>query len=77
MKTDLQRKIIKYQLINKHTELVSSGKYNVAKNILHFLNHREIRLGLNDEDWETEQILNEAGIHIQYFIDGYNAYARI
>lgn len=77
--TGLQKNMIRYKLIEKHIELTrgSAEDMRVAKRLLHFLNKGEIRLGLSDEDWRTEQILEEAGVHLHYSSRGYSACARI
>ena len=75
----LKDNLIRYRLMNRHLELVrgSSTDMQVARGILHLLNRGEIRLGLGDMDWEIEQELDQAGVHIRYSSNGYTAYARI
>lgn len=75
----LKDNLIRYRLMNRHLELVrgSSTDMQVARGILHLLNRGEIRLGLGDMDWEIEQELDRAGVHIRYSSNGYTAYARI
>ena len=75
----LKNKLIKYRLFDRHRELVkgSPEDMQVARRIFGFLRKGEIRLGLGDVDWRTEQELEKAGVHIRYSGRGYTAYARI
>lgn len=45
-------------LVQIHRNCVSSGRYDVARKLLRFLNESVIRLGLSDTDWEVEEILD-------------------
>lgn len=75
----LKDNLIRYRLIDRHRELVRGSQLDmeVARRILHFLNRGEIRLCLGDTDWQTEQELEHAGVHIRYSRNGYTAYARL
>lgn len=77
--TALERKIIRYRLIDRHRELVKGSTQDllVARRLLHFLLASEILLGLGDIDWAVEQELDRAGVHINYRGRGYTAYARL
>lgn len=76
---ELKKKLIRYRLFDCHRELVkgSAEDMQVARRLLGFLRKGEIRLGLGDVDWRTEQELEKAGVHIRYSGRGYTAYARI
>ena len=75
----LENKLIRYRLFDRHRELVKGSTEDmlVARRILGFLRKGEIRLGLGDTDWQTEQELEKAGVRIRYSGRGYTAYARI
>lgn len=75
----LKDKLIRYRLMERHRELVKGSEMDmlVAKRVLHLLICGEIRLGLDDVDWQVEQELDHAGVHINYRRNGYSAYARI
>lgn len=75
----LKDKLIYYRLIDRHHQLShgSACDMQVGQKILHFLNHGEIRLGLDDLSWAVEQELDNAGVHVRYSRNGYTAYARI
>lgn len=77
--TALERKLIRYRLIDRHRELVRGSQQDllVARRLLHFLLAGEILLGLGDIDWAVEQELDRAGVHINYRGRGYTAYARL
>ena len=71
--------MVRYRLFDMHSKLVrgSEGDMRIARRIFHFLNVGEIRLGLGDEEWETEHVLKDAGVSFSYSRNGYSAYARI
>lgn len=48
--TALERKVIRYRLIDRHRELVRGSMQDllIARRLLHFLLAGEIRLGLDD-----------------------------
>lgn len=75
----LERKIIRYRLIDRHRELVRGSMQDllVAHRLLHFLLAGEIRLGLDDVSWAVERELDRAGVRINYSGRGYTAYARL
>lgn len=77
--TALERKLIRYRLIDRHRELVRGSQQDllVARRLLHFLLAGEILLGLGDIDWAVEQELDHVGVHINYRGRGYTAYARL
>lgn len=58
--------IIKHEIMEKHTELVRTGKLEVARNLLVLLRLKTIRLGSRDSDVETEFILEELGLVPKY-----------
>ena len=69
----LKQNIRKYKIIDKHIELVSSGNYEVARNLLILLRNGFIRLGLGDADFETECFLESIGSPVHYGRNGYSA----
>lgn len=77
--TALERKIVRYRLIDRHRELVRGSMQDllVARRLLHFLLAGEILLDLGDVDWAVEQELDHAGVHINYSGRSYTAYARL
>lgn len=54
-------KELKLRLMEIHSDLVHDGNFEVAKRLLRFLRHGQATLGVNDADWEMEQILIRAG----------------
>lgn len=60
----LKLKIKKYQLLQKHQELVKLGKFYTARKLLDFLSYGSIYLGFDDISWECESILEKLGFHI-------------
>lgn len=67
----------KYKIIEKHIELVKSGRYDEAKNLLHLLRKGQIRLGLGDIDFNTECFLESIDCPVKYSRNGYSATFRI
>ena len=60
--TNLERRIIRYRLMDQHRVLVRAGAYETASCILRLLRHGSVRLGLRDAEWEAEMILEAAGL---------------
>ena len=75
----LNDKFVRYRLMARHRELAKGSEFDlqVAKRILHLLNCGEIRLGLDDVSWVTEEELEASGVHVRSSRNGYTAYARI
>lgn len=62
----LEKKIRKYKLIEVHQSLVKEGKLFAARKILKFLIKGNVTLGLSDDDYEVESILEKAGCRFSY-----------
>ncbi len=60
--SNLERRIIRYRLMDKHRELVRAGAYETANCILRLLRHGYVPLGLGDAEWEAESILESVGL---------------
>lgn len=66
----LERKIRRYRLMDAHRELVRSGKYSEAKEVLSLLRKGRVKLGLSDCDWMVEKLCEDMGFRIGYSING-------
>lgn len=62
----LEKKIRRYKLIEVHQNLVREGKLFMARKLLHFLQNGSIVLGLSDDDYEVERILEKVGCRSTY-----------
>lgn len=62
----LEKKIRRYKLIEVHQSLVKEGNLFAARKLLHFLKDGNIVLGLSDDDYEVESILEKAGCRFSY-----------
>ncbi len=60
--TNLERRIIRYRLIDQHRALVRAGAYETASVILRLLRRGHVHLGLRDAEWEAETIFEAAGL---------------
>lgn len=60
--TNLERRIIRYRLIDQHRVLVRAGAYETASVILRLLRRGHVHLGLRDAEWDAEMILEAAGL---------------
>lgn len=58
--------IRKWKLMNAHKAFVRSGKYHEARQVLHLLRCKILRLGLEDDSCETEFTLDALGFRPQY-----------
>ena len=70
--TNLERRIIRYRLIDQHRVLVRAGAYETASAILRLLRQGHVRLGLRDAEWEAEMVLEAAGLHGHCSRSGYS-----
>lgn len=71
--SNLERKITRYKLMEKHMELVRGGKLQTANCIYRLLLRGYVRLGLRDSEWEAEMILEAAGLHGHCGRGGYSS----
>lgn len=62
----MKLKLMRYELLKKHTELVKQGEFEVARLILEFLIKQRITLGFSDVCNKTESILDRMGFKISY-----------
>lgn len=62
MKT-LERRIIRYRIMDQHRALVRAGSYEAAELVLRLLRRGYVRLGLRDAEWEAETVLEAAGLN--------------
>lgn len=69
----MKLKLMRYELLKEHTELVRGGELEVARRILRFLMMKKISLFLSDADNETEIILVRIGFKINYSRNGNKA----
>lgn len=70
---ELERKILRYKLMDTHRSLVREGKLLEAREILRLLRKGSIKLGLGDVEWAVERICEELGCRINYSSRGYSA----
>ena len=68
--TNLERRIIRYRLMDQHRTLVRAGSYGVAELVLRLLRRGHVSLGLWDDAWEAEQVLTAAGLNPHYSRNG-------
>ena len=73
----IKKNIRKYKIMEKHMELVKTGKYGEARNLLILLRKGYIKLGLGDVDWETERFLDDIECPAKYSSRGYGVTFRI
>lgn len=69
---ELERKILRYKLMDTHRSLVREGKLLEAREILRLLRKDSIKLGLGDVEWAVECICEELGCRINYSGRGYS-----
>ena len=73
----LEKKIIRYKLMDICRKLVREGKLLEAREVLRLLRKGRIKLGLDDVSWEVERLCEELGCKIRYSSRGYTAEVRI
>ena len=73
----VKKNIRKYKIMEKHIELTKSGNYMVARNLLYLLRKGEIKLGLSDVDYDTEEFLESIDSPVTYSSNGYTVTYRI
>lgn len=73
MMNNLERKITRYKLMEKHRELVRGGKLETANCIYRLLLRGYVRLGLRDSEWEAEMVLEAAGLRGHCGRGGYSS----
>ena len=73
----LEKKILRYKLMDAHRNLVREGKLLEAKELLRLLRKGRVKLGLDDVSWEIERICEDLGCRIIYSSRGYTAEVRI
>ena len=71
--TNLERRIIRYRLIDQHRALVRAGAYETASIILRLLRQGYVRLGLRDAEWEAEMVLESVGLNGHCGRGGYSS----
>lgn len=77
MKTMLEKKIRRYKMMEKHQELVCSGKFEAARLVLELLRTGRVHLGLDDDSWIVERECEEMGCYIYYGRSGYSAIVHL
>lgn len=50
----LEKKIRRYKMMEKHQELVRSGKFEAGRLVLELLRTGRVYLGLDDDSWTVE-----------------------
>lgn len=76
-KDDLKKKIRRYMLMEKHREMVHSGKFGAARILLKMLREGKVTLRLDDDSYIVEIECEKAGCHIWYDRRGYKAVAHL
>ncbi len=62
----LEKKIRRYKIMDAHREMVRRGKYRQGWLLLQFLRKGNISLGLSDECYEVECLLEKLGCPVRY-----------
>jgi hypothetical protein len=70
---NLERRIIRYKLMDKHRELVRGGELETAHCIFRLLRRGSVRLGLRDPEWAAEMILESVGLRGHCGRGGYSS----
>lgn len=73
----LQRKILRYKVMDVHRALVKEGKLLEARELLRLLRKGYIKLGLDDVSWNVESLCEKLECKILYNSRGYTAEVRI
>lgn len=73
----LKRKMLRYKVMEKHIELVRTGKFKQARIIFSLLRNGKVKLGLDDDSYEVEIILENLGCRMSYDRRGYTATAHL
>lgn len=73
----LEKKILRYKLMDTHRKLVREGKLLEAREVLRLLRKGRLKLGLDDVSWEVERLCEELGCRINYSSRGYTAEVRL
>lgn len=74
---DLKKKMRRYNLMEKHMELVRKGQYGAARLLLNFLRVEKVYLGLDDDSWTVELICEKAGCQMWYHRKGHTSIAYL
>lgn len=73
----LEKKILRYKLMDTHRKLVREGKLLEAREVLRLLRKGRVKLGLDDVSWEVERLCEELGCRVHYSSRGYTAEVRL
>lgn len=73
MKLHAKRYCKRIRLKRLYHELVKSGEYEIANNILQLLINGKIKLYLDDTSWKTEELLERLNCAVNYSSNGYSA----
>lgn len=73
----LNQKIRRYKLMDVHRELIRKGLYKRAWLVLRALTEGKVNLGLDDDSWAVESLLERLGCHIWYDSRGNRATAYV
>lgn len=73
----LQRKILRYKVMDAHRTLVKEGKFLEARELLRLLRKGHIKLWLDDVSWNVESLCEKLGCKIFYSSRGYTAEVRL
>ena len=60
-----------------YREFVRTGQFFEARSILKLLRNGKVTLGLCDEDWNVQTVLEGAGFRVWFSRNGYQAVAHI
>lgn len=66
---------MKQKVMKLHKQLVTVGKYSIARKLLRFLKDGYIKLYFNDDDWATDNYLAEIGYISSIDRRGYASYS--
>lgn len=73
----LKKKMLRYKVMEKHIELVRTGKFKQAQLLLQLLRKGKVKLYLDDVSYEVEILLEELGCRFNYDCRGYTATAYL
>lgn len=66
----MKNKMLRYRVCELHMALVRAGEYGVAWYVLKILRKGKVKLYLDDDSWNAERALENAGCKIWYSHNG-------
>ena len=64
--TNLEKKVLRYRVIEEHKKLVRAGKYEEGREVLFLLRKGMVVLGLDDVANNVENVLEGIGLSATY-----------